>query len=357
MKIMMVITGMRSGGAERVMATLCNELSRRHEVRLLSMRKEDSDYELSTRVIFKKGNIENKSFVKSVRVVHREIQAWKPDLILSFMTKSNIIALTVKLLFGIQIPVIIAERANPYYAGGIFKCIRRFLYPLANGAVFQTEQARDYYNEIIKCKTVVLKNPLNPDFMIVPYKGERKKKIVTAGRLSKEKNQKLLIDAFSQIAEKYPEYSVEIYGDGPLRETLDQYIKNLGMQDRIKLMGRKNHIENHIKDAEIFVLPSNSEGMPNALLEAAALGLACVATDCPIGGPAVIIKDGYNGLLVPMNDEKTMAEAIEKIITDSELSKMLKGNAVNVVNDFETCHVCELWEQYLLEVALKRVKA
>ena len=355
MRIMMVITSMCSGGAERVMATLCNELSRNHEVQVLSMRKEDSDYELSARVIYKKGNIENKNIVKSVRFVCREMREWKPDIVLSFMTKSNIIALLAKLLSGEKMPVIIAERANPYYSTAIFKFIKRKLYPFADGAVFQTEQAKDYYKEIIKCETAVLRNPLNPDFVIVPYEGERKKKIVTAGRLSEEKNQKLLIDAFCRIAHKYPEYSVEIYGDGPLRDALDQHIKKRGMQDRVKLMGRKNHIENHIKDAAVFVLPSNSEGMPNALLEAAALGLACVATDCPIGGPAVIIQDGYNGLLVPMNDEKTMAAAIEKIITDPELSKILRGNAVKVVDDFETRHICELWEQYLQEVALKRV--
>ena len=347
MKIVMVISGMCSGGAERVMATLCNELSKKHEVLLLSLRREDSDYKLSERVIFKKGNFERNNLLKAVCFVHREMREWKPDVMLSFMVKANVTTLVAKLLSGMRTPVIIAERANPYYAPLVFKILKRMWYPFADGAVFQTEQARDYYKGIMKCKTAVLRNPLNPDFVIVPYEGERKKKIVTAGRLSEEKNQKLLIDAFSRIAEKYPEYSVEIYGDGPLRETLDQYISVIGMQDRIKLMGRKNHIENHIKDVEIFVLPSNSEGMPNALLEAAALGLACIATDCPIGGSAVIIKDGYNGLLIPMNDVSALEKALCRVLDSEDLAQTLRSRAVDVVKDFDTKSVCAQWEQYL----------
>ena len=109
MKIMMVITGMCSGGAERVMSTLCNELSKRHDVRLVSMRKEESDYALSERVQFVKGGIENKNFFQAVRFVRREMCAWKPDVMLSFMTKSNLVALAAKLLSGQRIPLVIAE--------------------------------------------------------------------------------------------------------------------------------------------------------------------------------------------------------------------------------------------------------
>lgn len=355
MKIMMVITGMQSGGAERVMATLCNELSKNHSVRLLIMKSDNSDYKLLDRVEVCAGNVENKNLFKCVAFTSRQMKQWKPDVVLSFMTKSNIIALCAKKSAGCNAPVVIAERADPHFAGKIFKIIRKFLYPFADGFVFQTKQAQDYYRNMIKNKNnIILKNPLNPDFKAVPYEGKRVKKIVTMGRLANGKNQKLLISAFGKIADKYPDYKVEIYGDGPLRKELEAYISELGLEKQVFLMGRKNNVQEYIADGEIFVLPSNSEGMPNALLEAMALGLACIATDCPIGGPAMIIKNNENGILLPMNDADKMAEAMEKLIENKTLALSMGEKAKNIVNEYNATTVCKQWEEYLVKVANKQ---
>ena len=351
MNIMMLITGMTSGGAERVMATLCNELSKRHKINLVILKSNKSDYALSGNISISSGEIANQSLIRSVFFTKRKIEEIKPDIVLSFMTKSNIVALLANLLTLKKTKIIIAERANPYYAKKIFKIIRKILYPYADGCVFQTNQAKEYYKNILKCECAVLKNPLNPDFSIVPYEGERKHKIVTMGRLSQEKNQKLLIDAFCKITDKYPEYSVDIYGDGPLYDELDEYINELGLTEKVILKGRKNNIQEYIKDAEIFVLPSNSEGMPNALLEAMALGLACISTDCPIGGPAFIIQHKKNGFLVPMNDADKIAEYIEYLIENKKNAENVRENAKMVLEDFETKKVCHQWELYLKEIA------
>lgn len=352
MKIMMVITGMQSGGAERVMATLCNELSVNHNVRLVIMKDNKSDYELSEKVEVVSGNILNKNLLKCIKFTSSQMDLFKPDVVLAFMTKSNIIALSAKMCAKVKAPVVIAERANPFYAQKVFKIIRKFLYPKADGFVFQTKQAQEYYKEMLKNKSnIILKNPLNPDFKVEPYEGERKKKIVSVGRLSVEKNQRLLITAFSQIAEKYPDYIVELYGEGPLRGELEEYISQLKMENRVFLMGRKDNIQKYTADAEIFVLPSNSEGMPNALLEGMALGLACISTDCPIGGPAMIINNNENGILVPMNDADKMAEAIERLINDKELARSMGEKAKNIVNEYDAKAVCRQWEEYLVSVA------
>lgn len=354
MKIMMVITGMHSGGAERVMATLCNELVKRHRVLLLVLKDAASDYQLAETIELVGGNVTNQNVIDSVRVVKKQIEQWKPDVVLSFMTKTNIIALGAKLLSKIKVPFVIAERANPYNAKKVFRIIRKYLYPLADGCVFQTVQAQAYYKDILKAESVVLRNPLNPDFKVEAYTGPRKKKIVTAGRLSVEKNQKLLIESFSRIADKYPEYTVELYGDGPLYPDLDKQIREAGLENRVLLMGRKNQIHEHIKDAELFVLPSNSEGMPNALIEAMALGLPSIATDCPIGGSAVIVRHGENGMLIPMNDPQALAEVMDRLLSDQAFAEKLRMNAVRVVDDFETEKVCGLWEEYLKKVSQKR---
>lgn len=352
MKIMMVITGMQSGGAERVMATLCNELSQRHNVRLAVMKEAKSDYELSQNVEVASGNIQGKNLFKCVSFTSAQMKEYKPDIVLSFMTKSNIIAVLARLVSGIKAPVVIAERANPFYAQKIFKLMRKFLYPLANGFVFQTKQAQDYYKPILKnMSNIILKNPLNPDFKVEPYQGKRQKKIVTAGRLSVEKNQSLLIEAFSKIADKYPEYTVEIYGDGPLRGELESFIKDKKLENRVFLMGRRDNIQKYTASAEIFVLPSNSEGMPNALLEGMALGLACISTDCPIGGPAMVINSYENGILVPMNDADKMAQAIEYFVNNKEKAQSMGEKAKNVINEYDAKTVCRQWEEYLVSVA------
>lgn len=355
MKIMMVITGMQSGGAERVMATLCNELSKRHKIRLVIMKSAESDYELSDRIEVLSGDIVNQSLIKSVQFTKKNIEEWKPDVMLSFMTKSNIIALIAKTLASKKCQLVIAERANPYNAARSLKIVRRFLYPKADGCVFQTEQAQAYYNNILKCKSIILRNPLNPDFNVTAYRGIKKKKIVTMGRLSEEKNQELLIKAFQKIAHRYTDYTVEIYGDGPLRGKLEKTIKDLSMENRVLLMGRRDNIQEYIKDAEIFVLPSNSEGMPNALLEAMAMGLACIATDCPIGGSAVAIQNNDNGILIPMNDVDVLAEKLSLLLDNKSYARQLGDQAIQVTQDFGTEHVCAQWENYLLSVVEGRV--
>lgn len=347
MRILMVITGMQSGGAERVMATLCNTLSKQHDVRLLVMKQAISDYELSEKVEFLGGNIQGQRLTKAVTFTKRQMEEWKPDVVLSFVTKANIIALLARMVSAHHVPVVIAERSNPHSAAKTFKLIRRFLYPMADGCVFQTEQAKAYYNGILKCESVILKNPLNPDFAASPYEGVRKKKVVTMGRLYPVKNQQLLIRAFAEIAPQHPEYTLELYGDGPLRQELEELIQSLGMEQRIFLMGRKHSVRDYVQDAEIFVLPSNAEGMPNALLEAMAMGLCCVATDCPIGGPAAIVRNGENGLLLPMNDCPAMAQALDKLMRNPELAERMGREARNISADFEFETVCAQWEAYL----------
>lgn len=242
------------------------------------------------------------------------------------------------------------QKEQTHITQKIFKIIRRILYPLSNGCVFQTKQAQEYYQNIIKCETKVIRNPLNPDFKVKPFDGIRTKRIVTMGRLSIEKNQIMLIDAFSKIAKCYPEYILEIYGDGPLRSELQQQIKTLNMENKIILKGRKDNIQQYIFDAEIFVLPSNSEGMPNALLESMALGLACISTDCPIGGAAVIIENEKNGLLIPMNDVDALVQSIKILIEDSKFAHKLRLEAVKVLDDFDAVNVCMNWEIYLKNV-------
>ena len=356
MKILMLITGMQSGGAERVMATLCNNLSQSHTIRLAIVKTAQSDYQLVERVQVVAGNIRNQSLLQSVLFSKKEIDTWKPDIVLSFMTKTNVIALLAKKISRWKPPIVIAERANPYHTKGVLGKVRNILCCHADGAVFQTEQAQSYYKNIIKCPSVVLRNPLNPDFKVEPFRGTRTNRIVCVGRLSEEKNQRLLVEAFAEIAQDFPDYTVEFYGDGPLKETIAQHIEELSMQGKIQLMGRKERVQDLIKDAACFVLPSNSEGMPNALLEAMALGIPSIATDWPIGGSAFIINNNENGILIPMNDKKALMAALKRCLTEKDFAAKISKNAGQIITDYDAEKVCREWENYLQKVYRGRDK-
>ena len=208
----------------------------------------------------------------------------------------------------------------------------KILYPLADGFVFQTKEAQEYFDKKIQKKSVIIPNPINEEFICEPYNGEREKKIVTVGRLEEQKNHKMLIKAFSKLPEGLSEYKLIIYGEGSLRPELEKQIKELNLLGRVFLPGQVDDVKNRIYKAGLFVLSSNYEGMPNALMEAMALGVPCASTDCPCGGPRFLIKNEYNGLLYNVNNELELKLAINKIIGDEELSKKISKNA-----RFEPC--------------------
>ena len=350
MKILMIITGMKNGGAERVMSTLCNELSKNNTVRLLVLKNLETDYKISKRVEHRTCNVKNQNPFTSIISINKNIKEFNPDVVLSFMTKTNIVSLLSKIFFKIKIPFIICERANPSNAKFYLKLIRKVVYKEADGCVFQTKQAQDYYTSILKCPNRVLYNPLAPDFNIKPYLGKREKRIVCTARLSIEKNQQFLIQTFSEIHNEFKDYVLEIYGIGPMHKKLQNLINKLKANKYIFLMGRKDNIQNYIKNASLFVLPSNSEGMPNSLIEAMALGIPCIATNCPIGGPEILIDSSKNGILIDMNDKEQLKCAIRKILSDKEFANYLSKNSPKIIEKLDTDRVCLEWYAFISEV-------
>ena len=352
MKMMMVINTLRNGGAERVMSVLCNELSARHQVRLLLLQDDKTDYPLSPRVEVRSSRIKHHDIVHFVRFIRGQMTEWQPDIVLSFMTPYNNYTLIANILNHHTAPVVIAERGDPYYGKAFYyKAIRRVVTPSADGAVFQTKQAQAYYQKMLRCPSAILPNPLNPIFLQARYEGERTKRIVTTGRLHVKKNFPMLIRAFAKIAPQIPEYTLQIYGNGPMQEALEQQIRESGLEERVLLMGRSDHLEQEIRDAALFAFPSDSEGMPNSLLEAMALGLPCISTDCPIGGPATVIKEKENGMLVPVGDADAMADAMLYMLTHPREAEAMGCNAAETVKVNDPYEVGLRWEKFLMQVA------
>lgn len=145
--------------------------------------------------------------------------------------------------------------------------------------------------------------------------------VVFVGRLSIEKGPRELIQAFEAVSKENPEAELWMLGDGPLRRELEEEISERGLEGKVKLCGNVADVREYLKAADVFVLPSLSEGMPNSLLEAMASGLACVATE--VSGSEDIVEDGESGLLVAAGDVVALTEAILKLSISPELRSRL----------------------------------
>jgi GalNAc-alpha-(1->4)-GalNAc-alpha-(1->3)-diNAcBac-PP-undecaprenol alpha-1,4-N-acetyl-D-galactosaminyltransferase len=215
---------------------------------------------------------------------------------------------------------------------------------LSNGIIFQTQKIRNRYSKRIQAKSVVIPNPIMDDFLPIPLK-VRKYKVVSIGRLSEEKNYPLLINAFSNISPN--DYTLHIYGDGPLKSYLQDLIVKLRMEDKIFLEGHVNRVVDKISDAEIFVLCSNFEGMPNALIEAMAIGLACISTKFPSGAAEELIQNYENGILIQVGNQKQLELSISSLIEDKNLSAKLRNNAQYVRKALDKNMIINQWLKYI----------
>lgn len=348
MKVTFVTPGMSYGGAERVMAILGNEFTKRGiEVSFIVM---DDDgclaYDLDNciNVTFMQTARFNKlgNFSRLIKKLSQLITIEKPDVIISFTNTTLTFAWIATL--GANIPLIFSERNDPYnnINGFKAKAFQWIALRKSKKVVFQTEQARDYYSNAIKHKSEIILNPFNSENL--PSRvAEPEKVIVSVGRLCKQKNQKLLIDAFNLIKNKYPEYRVLIYGDGPLKDTLAKQISEYGLDNRVILKGTTREILKEISKAELFVFSSDFEGLPNALIEAMIMGLPCVSTDCSPGGARALIDDGVNGLLVQRGDAEGMAKAMEKMLSDKMFSETCGNNAREIIKELDATTICDKW--------------
>lgn len=248
---------------------------------------------------------------------------------------------------GLGIPVVVSERNDPQRSNKYLKILRACLYYLASGFVFQTEQAMNYFHKKIRRKSIVIPNPLFID--VEPVNTiDRKKEIISVGRLVPQKNHEHIILAFKKIANKYQDYKLLIYGEGSLRENLHNLIKDTGLEKKIILKGVTTTLHEEIKNAQIFVLASEFEGMPNALMEAMGLGLACISTDCPSGGPAVLINNKKNGILVPVGDINAIAESIEYLIQNDSARIDIANEAIKIRDLMNHAIINKKWRDFLL---------
>ena len=274
----------------------------------------------------------------------------KPDLILSFIGKNNIMALMTTT--SINVPVVVSSRANPSkeYATRQLHLSMVSTFRRAAGVVVQTEDFAAYYPGGIREKTKVIPNAISPEFLRPRFEGERDKTIVAVGNMHGFKNYPLLLKAFARLASKYPDWNVIIYGEGTERKRLSGLVNSLDLRTRVSMPGQVTDVADRIYRAGMYVITSDEEGMPNSLLEAMSLGLPVISTDFAGGAARVLVKDGFNGLLVPTADVGRLETAMVRIMANKGFADALGTKAAEVQKQYHPEIINAEWETYLLRI-------
>ncbi|MBQ9375977.1 MAG: glycosyltransferase, partial [Ruminococcus sp.] len=288
---------------------------------------------------------------------HREIAYFKnkliqnPDLtVITFLQPT--IPIVLLAARGLPNKIIISERCDPHRLmkkryGQAF--IEKY-YKRANVVVFQTDDAKNVYPKCISKKGIVIPNPIKANLPDA-YTGERNNYITTFCRISLQKNLPLLVNAFERLHNDYPEYVLRIIGDAPNSEDkqalsdLKDLIDKLDLNDAVKFEPFKANVHEYIKKDAMYVNSSDYEGISNAMLEALAIGMPSVCTDCPIGGAKATINDGENGLLVPINDVDALYKAMKQICDDKVLASKLSENAAKLRYELSLDKIAKRWEE------------
>lgn len=288
------------------------------------------------------------NYHKEIKTLERVLKERENATVIAFLQPS----IPLVLLAGRNTNnrIIISERCDPNrlmkHRYG-YNFIKKY-YERADKAVFQTDDAKNTYPQNISSKGTVIFNPIKEN-LPERYVGERNKNITTFCRISYQKNLPALVKAFADVHKEHPDYRLRIIGntqnaddEKALRET-KQIITEFNLGDYIDFEPFSLDVHSEIIKDAVYVNSSDYEGMSNAMLEAMAIGMPVVCTDCPIGGASSVIKDGENGLLTDVGDAKGLAEAIKKVITDNELSQKLSDNAVKIKYELSLSNVARKW--------------
>lgn len=349
-RIVIVAHGLAVGGAERAASILANYMANHvGEVMYICAYRNEREYYIEPHIdiVDIQTNREN----RVLRLIERNIKIcdhvkkFRADIVISFL--QNELVLTE--LSGI--PVVFSLRNDPdgRDGRGINGFVRNFAYHRSLGVVFQTQGARDYFDDMIRSKSTVIVNALNSDKLPYWRNKRHNKSFVTACRLIEEKNLIMLFHAFSIFHQKFPEYILEVYGEGELENSLRQLIVKLKAENFIYLKGRSDQIHEILSESYAFVLSSDHEGLSNSMLEALCIGIPCVCTDCPPGGARSVIEHGVNGILSPVGDAQIFASNMQVLVENPELGVSFAAHADEMREKLDAKKVCGMWIDFIEE--------
>jgi glycosyltransferase involved in cell wall biosynthesis len=363
--------GNAGGGAERVLVDVANGLAQRgHRISVITCDPvgTPSYYPLSPGidlVQLDSGDTEKSSglwqFLRRLRSYRRVLKARQPDVAVAFMHSSYIPAGAA--LLGTGIPLIASEHIGPeHYRSRLIERLLLQLTPVfADAITVVSEQIRMSYNRWLRRKMVVAHNPVSFNARtrtVANAGGESDCKILlSVGRMTEQKNQTCLIEAFGRIAGQFPEWRLRIAGDGPLRNALMAQIERLGLAERVQLPGNIADIGAEYENADLFVLPSRYESFGLATAEAILHGVPAVGfAGCP--GTNELIRPGENGLLVEGNgDVDALAATLSMLMGNPDRLKRLRNSPTQWLQDaYGLNQVLDVWETLLVPHAKHGVR-
>lgn len=364
MRLLLVIPSLERGGAERVMSILASSWAERgHKVTLLTLKREAAPaYELHPDVMLRNLGLPGESAANLLLAAFRQVARFRalrhairesnPDLIISFMERTNVMTLVAAR--GLRVPVIVSERVDPrhYDIGHFWHGLRALTYRWAAALVCQSRASLIWFEQRMKVKARVIPNPVpvrKDGTAHQPRKSSQGHTMVAMGRLVDQKGFDLLLDAFGQLAARNPDWTLVVLGEGPLRGELLARARVLRLGHQVQFAGEVSDPFSVLRRADLFVLSSRFEGFPNALCEAMACGVAVVSFDCP-SGPAEIIRHGIDGILVPPGDVPAMAATLDQLMNDQDERERLASRAPEVAERFSRDKVLLLWEKLFEEV-------
>lgn len=352
MKYIFAIPRMGGGGAERVLANQANEFAQMgHDITILTIVGGESFYPLSEKVHYISANVkinrrniitsllsQSIGFFKAYRFFRKTIKETKADAVISIQRQVDIICYAVKKT-GVQFPHICHEINDPYVRNRFIQWLLKKIYRDSALLICQSQAVSDYYHMVPR--KVVIPNPINPALIPERFCVDFNK-VVAVGRLDRQKNFQMLINAFVKVLDTHPNCRLEIFGEGPLRYQLQTQINSLKLTDHIILRGSKSEVMKYICDAAVFAMSSDYEGMPNALLEAMAIGIPVVCTDFATGVARELIES-ENGYIVPVGDKDAMTRAICDIISHPERQDKISENNRKKMKAFYNEVIMEKW--------------
>lgn len=368
MKILFATTRLTYTGAPKMMAWIANQMAAKgHEVHLVTFYSEEQARLLHENVTMTSLQVTQSrsrlvrnttGMLKTLGRLHKLVLKLKPDVVVTFLDSVGYVYLPIGRLFT-KAKIIASERVDPYAHHGKTAAVRFALMNFAHGTVFQTDGARRFFEnrKRIFRNSTVIPNPVVTSEKIlamqksIPAYSDRDKTIVTVGRLSlRQKRQDVLLDAFKVFLERNPDYTLVMYGDGPDRAKIQAMIEERGLTGKAVLAGRTDRVEEMIFHAAAFVLTSDYEGIPNALIESMSVGVPSVSTDCSPGGAALLMRDGENGFLVPQGDVESIAEKLGILVSDVEIADRFSKNGPLITAEFAESIIADKWEAYFHKI-------
>lgn len=352
MKIYLVTNGLTSGGSERVLSLLANSLSTMYgyHVEVIVLMGRDVFYSIDSgvKLVFAEDECASKSIAKKIIWLRKYLKTSKPDVIIAFLNR--VYSLTALASVGLNIPIIASERNDPRHFSFFYKILIRLTWPLIDHMVVQTQYIKEYYPKYVQRKMSIIVNPVNDDVWSIKIASERERKdiIISVGRLYPQKNQKMLIDAFFEIHKKFPTYKLHIYGEGILRNVLEDKIKEKHLEDSVLLMGRSHEILEKMNESKLLCMTSIYEGMSNVMMEAICIGLPVITTK--VSGTDELLEDAKNGYVVEQNDVENFIKKTTKVISDKELYNQLSKNCIVKSKKFESSFVFSQWNDLINKI-------